>query len=129
MVCKHGEPLRFLGGNICIKETEIMIEKKFVFDFTLNSDACHKALTWSYSCDTCSCSHEGDVSTIYRKLRLGPLRSRGLIFVVKAGSSSLVIYQAGCQTRITTYYIAYFTYNYSRNYTQRSKKGHLSCKI
>lgn len=27
MVCKHGEPLRFLGGNICIKETEIMIEK------------------------------------------------------------------------------------------------------
>ena len=61
MICKHGEPLRFLGGNICIKETEIMIEKKFVCDFTLNSDACHKALTWSYSCDTCSCSHEGDV--------------------------------------------------------------------
>lgn len=88
MICKHGEPLRFLGGNICIKETEIMIEKKYVCDFTLNSDACHKALTWSYSCDTCSCSHEGDVSTIHIKLRLGPLRSRGLIFVVKASSSS-----------------------------------------
>ena len=65
-----------------------MIEKKFVCDFTLNSGACRKALTWFYSCDTCSCSHKGDVSTIYIKLRLGPLRSRGLIFVVKASSSS-----------------------------------------
>lgn len=45
MVCKRGEPLRFLGGNICIKETEIMIKKKFVCDFTLNSEACHKALS------------------------------------------------------------------------------------
>lgn len=75
--------MRFFGGNICIKEIEIMIEKKFICDFILNSDVCYKGFIWFYLCDICSCLYEGDVSIIYIKLCLGLLRFCGLIFVVK----------------------------------------------